>query len=94
MHARREVYAGSLHVATYDDSTTYFSSTDWQGTERVRSDVSGVSVETCTNLPYGDDQSCVGPLHQVLAGQISLTIFLPPGSGSKFAADGRAKSVA
>lgn len=94
MHMRREVYAGSLHVATYDDLTTFFDHADWQATERVRSNVSGVSVETCSNLPYGDDQSCAGLLHQVLAGQISFKIFLPPGSGSKFAADGRAKSVA
>jgi hypothetical protein len=59
---RREVYAGSFHVATYDNGTTFFDHTDWQGTERVRSNVSGVSALTCTNLPYGDNQSCVGPL--------------------------------
>ena len=59
---RREVYAGSFHVATYDNGTTFFDHTDWQGTERVRSNVTGVSALTCTNLPYGDNQSCVGPL--------------------------------
>jgi RHS repeat-associated protein len=59
---RREVYAGSFHVATYDNGTTFLDHTDWQATERVRSNVSGVSVLTCTNLPYGDNQSCVGPL--------------------------------
>jgi RHS repeat-associated protein len=56
------VYAGSFHVATYDNGTTFFDHTDWQGTERVRSNVTGVSALTCTNLPYGDNQSCVGPL--------------------------------
>jgi RHS repeat-associated protein len=56
------VYAGSFHVATYDNGTTFFDHTDWQATERVRSNVTGVSALTCTNLPYGDNQSCVGPL--------------------------------
>lgn len=57
---RREIYGGTLHVATYTSQTTFFDYTDWQGSERVRSNVSGVSFETCTNLPYGDDQSCLG----------------------------------
>ncbi|MGH9615911.1 MAG: RHS repeat-associated core domain-containing protein [Acidobacteriaceae bacterium] len=36
------------------------SAEDWTGTERVRGKVNGVSFETCTNLPFGDDQSCAG----------------------------------
>ena len=56
------MYAGSFHVATYDNGTTFFDHTDWQATERVRSNVTGTSVLTCTNLPYGDNQSCIGPL--------------------------------
>ena len=61
-YMRGEIYAGGLHVATYDNSTTYFNHADWQRTARVRSNVSGVSVQTCSNLPFGDDQSCVGSL--------------------------------
>jgi RHS repeat-associated protein len=67
---RAEVYAGSRHLATYDGKTsmTYFIHDDWQGTERARSNASGVSYETCVNLPYGDQQTCTGasdpsPLH-------------------------------
>lgn len=51
---------GSLHVATYANATTNFSHTDWTATERVRSAVNGTVAETCTNLPYGDDQQCSG----------------------------------
>ena len=64
---RKEVYAGSLHVATYNNDTTYFDARDWAGTERERSGVTGEAIETCTNLPYGDNQYCQGygssPLH-------------------------------
>lgn len=66
---RGEIYAGNgnLHVATLYGGTTYFSHTDWTGTERARSGANGVSVETCFSLPYGDDQQCQGtdssPLH-------------------------------
>jgi len=35
---------------------------DWTGTERVRSDVNGESFETCSNLPFGDAQTCTGSL--------------------------------
>jgi RHS repeat-associated protein len=65
-----EVYAGSRHLATYDTGTnaTYFAHNDWQGTERVRTTVSGISYETCSNLPYGDGLQCAGgadisPIH-------------------------------
>ena len=47
--------------------TTYFDHADWLGTERVRSDMSAVSYETCTNLAFGDGLSCSGgdpsPMH-------------------------------
>lgn len=67
---RGEVYAGSTHLATYASGasgTTYFEHTDWLGTSRARSGVSGSSAETCTSLPFGDGLSCAGtepsPLH-------------------------------
>ena len=65
--ARSELYAHGLHVATYANNTTYFDHSDWLGTKRALSNVSGTRVETCTSLPFGDAQSCTGtdwsPLH-------------------------------
>jgi RHS repeat-associated protein len=47
--------------------TSYFIHSDWLGTERVRTNLSGTATETCTSLTYGDDLSCTGtdvsPLH-------------------------------
>ena len=67
---RTEVYAGSLHLATYSGGatgTTYFEHTDWLGTERVRTNIAGVIAESCTSLPFGDGMTCAGndisPLH-------------------------------
>ncbi len=68
---RVEVYAGNRHIATYKDGPagqTYFSHADWLGTERARTGMTGTTpVETCTNLPFGDGQTCTGtnvsPLH-------------------------------
>jgi RHS repeat-associated protein len=57
---RGEVYAGDSHLATYNDGTTYFIHRDWIGTERVRSNVSGVSCETITSLPFGDGMTTTG----------------------------------
>ena len=57
---RGEVYAGSRHLATYNNSTTYFIHPDWLGTERARSSVSGGLCETITSLPFGDGQSTSG----------------------------------
>jgi RHS repeat-associated protein len=53
---RGEIYVGGKHLATYNNSTTYFIHADWLGTERARSTVSGVLCETITSLPYGDGQ--------------------------------------
>ena len=67
---RVEHYASARHLATYDSASnaTYFIHGDWQGTERLRTNVSGASYETCTNLPFGDNQVCAGgadisPMH-------------------------------
>jgi len=64
---RGEVYAGSRHLATYNNGTTYFNHSDWLGTERARSSVSGVIYETCTSLVFGDWLTCSGsdpsPMH-------------------------------
>ena len=66
---RSEIYAGARHLATYDhaSNSTYFIHGDWpgspatglrrwggwQGTERLRTTVTGTTWETCTNLPFG-----------------------------------------
>jgi RHS repeat-associated protein len=64
---RTEAYAGGMHVATYVNSTTEFDNSDWLSTVRVRSDVAGNKIETCTSLPFGEDLTCTGtedsPLH-------------------------------
>jgi len=67
---RGEVHAGSRHLATYSGGTsgaTYFINADWLGTERVRTDKSGNTYETCVSLPFGDGLSCSGgdpsPMH-------------------------------
>src|SRR5207245_11674656 len=54
-----EVYAGS-HLATYNMGTTFFSHSDWLGSERTRSDVNGNSAGTCSGNPYGDNYTCTG----------------------------------
>ena len=33
---------------------------DWLGTKRILTGVNGAVSETCTNLPFGDGQSCTG----------------------------------
>lgn len=64
---RGEVYAGGRHIATYYGGTTYFAHTSWLGDERVHSNLSDGTQDSCANLPYGDDLTCpiygVTPLH-------------------------------
>jgi RHS repeat-associated protein len=65
---RSEVYAGNSHVASFTSSATEFDYSDWLGTFRMRSDVSGNWLETCSSLPFGEDLTCTGsaditPLH-------------------------------
>jgi RHS repeat-associated protein len=61
--ARAEIYAGSRHLATWSNNSTYFNHADWLGTERVRSFGSGTKTgqicETITSLPFGDGLSTV-----------------------------------
>ena len=64
---RGEIYAGGWHLGTYYPNATYFSFTDWLGTEHLRTDNLGNLYQTCYNLPFGDGQTCAGtdvsPLH-------------------------------
>ncbi|MCU1304994.1 MAG: repeat-associated core domain protein [Candidatus Sulfotelmatobacter sp.] len=57
---RSEIYAGTRHIGTYGNGTTYFEQTDWLGTERARVLPSGDLYETCTSLPFGDGLHCTG----------------------------------
>ena len=54
------LYAGGKLIATYGGADTYFHFTDWLGTRRYEANSAGVMTETCTNLPFGDSQSCTG----------------------------------
>jgi len=62
---RGEVFAGSRHLATYANSTTYFAHQDWLGSERVRTNVSGGVAESFAYLPFGDPVGTQGvsPVH-------------------------------
>jgi RHS repeat-associated protein len=53
-----DIYAGGRHLGLYYNNTTYFTAQDWQGTVRARTDIDGNRVETCTNLPFGDNLNC------------------------------------
>ena len=46
-----ELYAGGMHVATYSQGTTYFDHSDWLGTVRQHSNMSGVGVERTPASP-------------------------------------------
>jgi len=53
-----EIYAGGRHLVTYSGGTTNFLHTDWLGTKRAMSSVSGTQSMTCTGLPFGESSSC------------------------------------
>src|SRR5262249_40608113 len=54
------VFAGGRHIATYNNGSTYFNQSDWLGTERIRTLITGVQCETITSLPFGDAQATSG----------------------------------
>lgn len=68
---RSEAYTpGGMHIATYAGGITFFDSSDWLSTFRVRTNSSGANVESCTSMPFGEDLTCsvsltseVSPLH-------------------------------
>jgi RHS repeat-associated protein len=65
---RGHIYAGSRHLASVGGWMT-FNHSDWVGTERFRTYMSGIpyQTESCSSLPFGDGLNCVGsdvdPLH-------------------------------
>lgn len=56
-----ETYVGGRHLAFQNGSTTFFSHTDWLHTTRMVTNLSGASVQVCTDLPFGDNPSCSAP---------------------------------
>lgn len=71
---RGELFAGDHHFATYapepgPTGATFFTHSDWLGTERARTDMTGATCESIASLPFGDGQSItetcgdVSPLH-------------------------------
>jgi RHS repeat-associated protein len=55
-------------VTSFTSSATQFDYSDWLGTFRMRADVSGNWLETCSSLPFGEDLTCTGsaditPIH-------------------------------
>jgi len=62
------IFAAGRHLASVGGWTT-FSHSDWVGTERFRTYMSGIpyQTESCTSLPFGDGLNCTGsdvdPLH-------------------------------
>jgi RHS repeat-associated protein len=60
-----ELYAGDRHFAIFAPApgptgATFFTHSDWLGTERARTDMTGTNCESITSLPYGDGQSITG----------------------------------
>jgi RHS repeat-associated protein len=69
-----ELYAGGRHFAIYAPApgptgATFFTHSDWLGTERVRTDMTGTNCESIGSLSFGDGQTITGtcgdvsPLH-------------------------------
>jgi RHS repeat-associated protein len=55
-----EIYAEGNHLATYSGATTNFFHSDWLGTKRVMTGVTGAVSETCTGFAFGDGVTCAG----------------------------------
>jgi RHS repeat-associated protein len=61
-----ETYAAGLHLGTYilnsagTDTIFYYDHSDWLGTERARTNLSGAACETIVSLPFGDGQTVAG----------------------------------
>jgi RHS repeat-associated protein len=55
-----EIYAGGRHLATYSNGTTTFIHSDWLGSKRLVTNLTGASAQTCLALPFGDGLNCTG----------------------------------
>ena len=67
--AHTNVWANGALIGTYDSNGLHFYLNDWTGSRRVQTDYEGVVEQTCTNLPYGDGESCSAtPTEELYAG--------------------------
>jgi RHS repeat-associated protein len=67
--AHTNVWVGNQLLASYDPNGLHFYLSDWVGSRRVQSDYQGDIEQTCTNLPYGDGESCAPtPSEELFAG--------------------------
>jgi RHS repeat-associated protein len=61
-----ETYVAGMHLGTYYLNSTvtatsfYYAHSDWLGTERARTNLSGIACETIGSLPFGDGQTITG----------------------------------
>ena len=61
-----ETYVAGMHLGTYYLNSTatatsfYYDHADWLGTERARTNLSGIACETIGSLPFGDGQTISG----------------------------------
>lgn len=61
---RSEIYVGGAHLGTYVGGHTYFSHTNYIGTERIKTDETGAVAQDCDYQPFGDAESCAtGPIN-------------------------------
>jgi RHS repeat-associated protein len=77
--AHTNVWAGGQLIATYSavtdssgqpDGALHFYLNDWLGTRRAQTDYAGVLEQTCSSLPFGDQESCTPlPTEQLFTGK-------------------------
>jgi len=58
---RSEIYAGARHIATANASAVVFIHPDWLGSERARTNMSGVLCQMTTSQPFGDNAASSTP---------------------------------
>jgi RHS repeat-associated protein len=55
-----QTYVAGRRIAVQNGSTTAFPHTDWLGSTRVLSNLSGAAIQTAQNLPFGDGLTLTG----------------------------------
>jgi RHS repeat-associated protein len=58
---RSEISVGGRHLATATPTTVTFTHADWLGTERARTNASGLVCEEITSQPFGDAEQKIVP---------------------------------
>ena len=60
-----ELFDNGRHWATFNGDAKFLH-TDWLGTLRATTNLSGSAVQQCTDLPFGDDLGCTSSLSQYM----------------------------